>query len=75
MSVVGSGEKNSETEHKDTDYYRTERSYGSFRRSFTLPFTINADKVEAKSDKGVLTVKIAKPAEAQNHTKKIAIHS
>ena len=70
-----SGEKRSETEHRDGDYYRTERSFGAFRRSFTLPFSIAADKVDAKFEKGVLTVKITKPAEAQSRAKKIAIYS
>ncbi|MDP1731893.1 MAG: Hsp20/alpha crystallin family protein [Devosia sp.] len=73
-SIDISGEKKSETERRNGENYRTERSFGSFRRSFTLPFMINADKVDARFDKGVLTVKIAKPAEAQTHTRKIAVH-
>ena len=67
------GEKKSETEHRNGDRFRTERSFGSFRRSFTLPFTIDADRVEARFDKGVLTVKIAKPRDAQSRTRKIEI--
>ena len=49
-----------------------ERSYGSFTRSFQLPFTPDADKVEADCDKGVLTIKLPKSAE-QDRSKKIAI--
>lgn len=69
-----SGEKKSEVEHKNDGGYRSERSYGSFSRSFTLPYAIDASKVDARFDKGVLTVKIAKPAEAQTQTKHIPIH-
>src|SRR5690606_7548238 len=60
-----SGEKKSEVEHKDGDRYRSERSYGKFSRSVTLPFAIDPDKVEARFDKGVLKLTIDKPAEAQ----------
>jgi HSP20 family protein len=60
-----SGEKKAEFERKEGDHYRTERSYGRFSRSISLPFAINADKVEAKFDKGVLKLSIPKPAEAQ----------
>jgi HSP20 family protein len=68
-----SGEKKSETQAKDGDRYRTERSFGAFYRAFELPYMIDAGKVVAKFDKGVLTVRIPKPANAQPETKKIAI--
>lgn len=68
-----SGEKKTEFEHKEGDRYRSERSYGRFSRSVSLPFKINPDKVEAKFDKGVLKLTIPKPAEAQQQTRKIAI--
>lgn len=68
-----SGEKKSEYEHKEGDRYRSERSYGKFSRSISLPFDIDANKVEAKYDKGVLTLTIPKPAEAKMKTRKIAI--
>ena len=55
-----SGEKKSESqeENKNKNYFRTERSYGSFTRSFTLPSEINQDSVDAQFDNGVLKVKI-----------------
>ena len=69
-----SGEKKSEVEHKDGDRYRTERSYGKFSRSISLPFAIDPDKVEARFEKGVLKLTIEKPAHAQQkRVKKIAI--
>jgi len=68
-----SGEKKSEFEHKEADRYRSERSYGRFSRSVTLPFKINPDKVEARFDRGVLKLSIPKPAEAQHQMRKIPI--
>jgi HSP20 family protein len=70
-----SGEKKSESEAKTSDMYRSERSYGSFFRSLSLPFNINGDKVRAKLTNGVLTVTIPKPAEVIEKTKKIAVNS
>jgi HSP20 family protein len=68
-----SGEKKHEFERKEGDRYRSERSYGKFARSVSLPFKIDADKVEAKFDRGVLKLTIPKPAEAQQQMKKIQI--
>jgi HSP20 family protein len=68
-----SGEKKHEFERKEGDRYRSERSYGRFSRSVSLPFRIDADKVEAKFDRGVLKLTIPKPAEAQQQMKKIQI--
>ena len=68
-----SGEKKSEVEHKDGEKFRSERTYGRFSRSFTLPFAIDAEKVEAKFDKGVLKLTIPRPPEAPAKVKKVAI--
>ena len=78
ISVTGrmisvSGEKKSETESKKGEPYHVERSYGSFKRSLSLPFDIDGDKVKADFDKGVLTVTVGKPAEAVTSTKKVPI--
>lgn len=70
-----SGEKKSESETKNGDLYRSERSYGSFCRSLSMPFTIDGDKVQAKLTNGVLTVTIPKPAEMVEKTRKIAVKS
>ena len=75
QNVTVSGEKTSESEVKEGDGFRSERSYGSFSRSVTLPFRINPDAVAADFKKGVLTLTIAKPKEAQEKAKKIAINS
>lgn len=69
------GEKRANREEKDEgkDYHLVERSYGSFARSIRLPFDVDEDKVDASFDKGVLTVTLPKPAEAQQKTKKISV--
>jgi HSP20 family protein len=46
-------------------WHRQERNYGSFTRSLTLPFLVDADKVEAKLENGVLLVKLAKHESAK----------
>jgi len=37
-----------------------ERSFGHFRRAFTLPQTVDADNIEATYDNGVLTIRVPK---------------
>lgn len=54
------GEKKKEKESKDNNYYRCERSYGSFSRSFTLPSEVNTDKVDAKFNDGMLKIELKK---------------
>jgi HSP20 family protein len=46
-------------------WHRQERSFGHFTRTLTLPFPVNADKVEARLENGVLTVKLAKHESAR----------
>jgi HSP20 family protein len=72
-SLTIKGEKKMEKEDKDRDYYRMERSYGSFTRTIPLPSEIETDKAEAYFKKGVLTVKIPKSAKAIEEKKKIKI--
>lgn len=67
------GEKKEEKEDKDKNYYRVERSYGSFRRMIPLPGQVNADEVEAVFKNGVLTITLPKPAEARSQNKKISV--
>jgi HSP20 family protein len=58
-----SGSREAKHERKEQGWYRLERSYGSFSRSLTLPDGVDADKVEANFDRGVLEVRIPKPEE------------
>lgn len=55
-----SGERREETEKKEKNSYRTERFFGSFQRSFSLPEGMDSDKVKASYKNGVLTVTIPK---------------
>ena len=59
------GERKFEKEEKEENYRRVERQYGSFTRTFTLPNTVDPEKVQADYDKGVLKIKLAKKAEAK----------
>ena len=54
------GEKKKEEQCKDKNFYRAERSYGSFSRSFTLPAEVNTEKVDAKFNDGMLLVELQK---------------
>jgi HSP20 family protein len=67
------GEKKEEKEEKKKDYYLSERHYGSFQRSFSVPDGVDAEKIEATFKNGVLTVTLPKTAEAQKKEKKIEI--
>jgi HSP20 family protein len=67
------GERKFEKEEKEENYRRVERQYGSFTRSFTLPATVDAEKVSATYDKGVLKIELAKKAEAKPKQIKIGV--
>jgi HSP20 family protein len=54
------GERTFENQVKKEHYYRIERSYGTFVRSFTLPGTIDQACVEAQLRDGILEVKLPK---------------
>ncbi len=71
--LVIKGEKKEEKEDKGKDYYKMERSYGSFSRTIPLPVEVETDKVQAKFKKGVLSISLPKSAKAVAETKKIAI--
>jgi len=64
-------EKKTESEVKNEDYYRCERSYGSFFRSVALPSTVDASKIEADYEDGVLEVTMPKKPEVK--PKKVAV--
>jgi len=67
------GEKKQGKEEKGENFYRTERSYGAFERSLRLPDTIDEAEVDAKFDKGVLTITAAKKPEAVKAERRIEI--
>ena len=59
------GEKKQEHEEKGENFYRVERSYGSFVRSVQIPTEIETDKIEASYKNGVLKITLPKKAEAK----------
>lgn len=61
-------ERKDEKEVKDDQLYRKEKRYGKFERTFSMPFEINAEKVSAKYENGVLKLEIPKPEEQQQKT-------
>jgi HSP20 family protein len=67
------GEKKAQHEQKNGDASYMERRYGAFSRSLRLPFAIKDEEIDAKYDKGVLTITIPKPAEAQTNVRRIEV--
>lgn len=70
--LVISGKRESTQQEKGTTYYLTERSYGEFTRSFTLPDSADTEHVSADLKNGVLTIVIPKKAGAK--PKQIPLH-
>lgn len=68
-----SGERKMESETKEENYHRIERSYGSFSRSFTLPSSVNPEDVKAAYGKGVLTITLGKRAETRPKQIKVEV--
>jgi HSP20 family protein len=60
-----SGERRSEEKHEDADTYRSERFFGRFHRTVTLPKAVDADKVKATYKDGVLIVTLPKTEEVK----------
>lgn len=59
------GERKLENEDRRDNYHRIELPYGTFTRSFSLPGTVDAEKIRAESRDGILTVTLPKRAEAK----------
>jgi HSP20 family protein len=59
------GERKFEKEEKEENFHRIERRYGMFTRTFKLPTTVDAEKVGANYEKGILKITLAKRAEAK----------
>jgi HSP20 family protein len=67
------GDRKIEKEEKEENYRRVERQYGSFTRTFTLPTTVDSEKVSATYDKGVLKIALPKKAEAKPKQIKVTV--
>lgn len=69
------GEKKAETEQKDKNYIRVERTYGSFERSVSLPDDADEANITAAAKDGVLTITIPKNPKAKPQARTIAINA
>ena len=67
------GEKKQMKETKESGYHRTERLYGSFQRSFTLPGSVQHDSIEAAFRDGILEVVVPKAEEAKARTIEVKV--
>jgi HSP20 family protein len=67
------GEKKEEKEVKEKDYVRSERYYGSFHRSFSLPTGVDSQKVNASYKDGVLEITIPKREDAKSKQIKVEV--
>ncbi len=67
------GERKFEKEAKEENYYRMERYYGSFQRSFSLPSNVDLDKIKAEYKKGILKVTMPKKEETKPKQIKIEV--
>ena len=67
------GERRQEEIRDDETVHRVERSYGVFERSFTLPRSVNPEKVSASYREGVLTVTVPKREEAKPKSVKVEV--
>jgi len=67
------GEKKKEIEEKDKNFYRSERIFGYFKRSFTLPVEVDSEKVDAKFEDGMLSISLKKLEQKTKHEKVIEL--
>jgi HSP20 family protein len=74
-TLILKGEKKNESEDKGKNYYRMERSYGSFQRAIALGEEIDTDNVKAGFSKGVLTINLPKTGKAKESRKRIEVKS
>ena len=72
-TITISGEKKKEEEVEKKDFYRLERSYGSFTRSFELPADIKAEQVKAKFRDGVLEIRLPMTEESRKKAKNVPV--
>ncbi|OGW28472.1 MAG: moleuclar chaperone Hap20 [Nitrospirae bacterium GWC2_42_7] len=72
-TVVISGEKKQEEKVEKKNYFRFERSYGSFSRTLRMPSEVQTDKAKASFKDGVLEVRVPKTEEAKKKEKKVTI--
>jgi HSP20 family protein len=73
-TLVLRGERKHDHEIQKENYHRIERLYGAFQRSFSLPHTVDQEKVKASCDKGVLTITLPKKEETKPKQIKVEVN-
>lgn len=74
LVIKGEKKQESTAEDKERNYIRMERHFGEFSRYFTLPDNVNTEKIDAKFDKGVLSITIEKKEPEKPNEKLIEIN-
>ncbi|OIP60778.1 MAG: molecular chaperone [Nitrospirae bacterium CG_4_9_14_3_um_filter_53_35] len=72
-ALVLKGERKFEKPSDDETYYRIERSYGNFMRSFTLPNSVDQSGVKATYEAGILKIVMHKKQEKKPHSIKVEV--
>lgn len=72
-ALIIRGEKKQRKEEKSKNFYRLERSYGSFQRTLSLPEDVNRENIKADFKNGVLNITIPRMALPENKVKQIEI--
>lgn len=70
--LVIKGERATDSEVKEENYYRRERTFGKFQRAFSLPESLDADQISADFKDGVLKITVPKAEEAK--PKQVTVH-
>jgi len=73
QTLTVKGERKLEGDLKQENFHRIERRFGRFARTFTLPPTVDTEALTASYDAGVLTVTVAKKAEAKPRQVKVEV--
>jgi len=64
-NLIVKGERKSEKEEKEKHFLRVERNRGAFQKVIWLPVSVDAGKITAEMDRGVLSIHLPKKAEAK----------
>jgi HSP20 family protein len=73
--LVVYGEKRTERTEEDKSFFITERSFGTFQRSFRLPSHVDTDKIDASFEDGVLKIRIPRAGDAPQTSRRIDIQN